>query len=92
MTKKIYSILNKIYATFMFVSFFAGFLPLIPFVIALIIGGEIGSAIYSFLFTDYFPWVIALGSLSILVGLVAMYIGKVEDLSLKSMKSTDKDK
>ena len=64
----------------------AGFLPVIPFIIALIIGGETGSVIYTFLFSEYYPWVIALGSLSIIVGLVAMYVGKIEDLSLKSMK------
>ena len=85
MSKKIYRILNKIYAGLMFTSFFAGFLPVIPFLIALIIGGETGAAIYSFLFADYFPWVIALGSLSVIVGLIAMYVGKIEELSLKSL-------
>lgn len=70
----------------MFVSFFAGFFPIVPFIIAIIIGGDTGSAIYEIFFLDYFPWVIALGSLSIMVGLIAMYIGKIEDLSLKSMK------
>ena len=86
MSRKIYKVLNKLYAGMMFVSFFAGFLPVIPFIIALIIGGETGSVIYTFLFSEYYPWVIALGSLSIIVGLVAMYVGKIEDLSLKSMK------
>ena len=92
MGKKVYQILNKIYAKAMFISFFAGFLPLIPFVVALFIGGEIGSAIYTFFFSVYFPWVIALGSLAILVGLVAMYVGKIEDLSLKSMDKEKKQK
>ena len=92
MSKKIYRILNKIYATTMFASFFAGFLPLIPFVVALFIGGDVGAAIYKFLFNDYFPWVIALGSFSIIVGLIAMYVGKIEDLSLKSMKKQDNNK
>lgn len=86
MSQKIYKVLNKIYACMMFVSFFAGFLPVFPFIVAIIAGGETGHLIYSFLFTDYYPWVIALGSLSIIVGLVAMYVGKIEDLSLKSMK------
>lgn len=89
MSKKIYKVLNKTYAFLMFVSFFAGFLPLIPLIVALFIGGEAGHAIYKFLFSDYFPWVIATGSLSIIVGLVAMYVGKIEDLSLKSMKKKD---
>ena len=92
MAQKIYKVLNKIYAAMMFVSFFAGFLPVPPFIAAIIIGGDIGANIYSFLFSTYYPWVIALGSLSILVGLVAMYVGKIEDLSLKSMtKKQDKE-
>lgn len=92
MNKKIYRILNKTYAALMFASFFAGFLPVLPFIAALFIGGEVGPAIYKFLFSDYYPWVIALGSVSVLVGLVAMYVGKIEDLSLKSLdkkQSTD---
>lgn len=90
MRQKIYKILNKIYAGLMFVSFFAGFWPIIPFIVALLIGDEIGHYIYRFLFSDYYPWVIALGSISIIVGLVAMYVGKIEDLSLKSMKKDNK--
>ncbi len=86
MSHKIYKILNKIYALMMYISFFAGFLPVIPFIIALLIGGQAGNAIYTFLFSKYFPYVIALGSLAIVVGLIAMYFEKVEDLSLKSMK------
>ncbi len=89
MSKKIYTILNKIYGLTMFASFFAGFLPVIPFIVALIIGGNAGHAMYNFLFNQYYPWVIALGSLSIIIGLVAMYVGKIEDLSLKSMKKKD---
>ncbi len=91
MRQKIYRVLNKTYAVMMFVSFFAGFLPVIPFIVALVIGGEIGPAIYTFLFSDYYPWVIALGSASILVGLIAMYVGKIEDLSLKSMDNKEQD-
>ena len=86
MSKKIYNVLNKIYAVMMFTSFFAGFIPVIPFVIALFIGGEVGASIYSFIFSGYYPCVIALGSVGIIVGLIAMYIGKIEDLSLKSLE------
>lgn len=89
MSKKIYRVLNKIYAILMFISFFAGFLPVIPTIVALIIGGDVGHAIYQFCFTEYFPWVIALGALSVVVGMIAMYVGKIEDLSLKSMKKDE---
>ncbi len=90
MSKKIYKILTKAYAIMMFVSFFAGFIPVIPFIAALFIGGNVGSNIYSFFFNDYYPWVIALGSISIVVGLIAMYVGKIEDMSLKTMSKEKK--
>lgn len=91
MSKKIYKVLNKAYAVLMFISFFAGFLPVIPLIVAICIGGEAGPAIYKFLFSEYYPWVIAIGSLSVVVGLVGMYVGKIEDLSIKSMKKKEND-
>ncbi len=76
MREKIYKALNTAYGIMMFVSFFAGLLPLIPFIIAIIIGGSTGEAISVFLYKQYYPWVILLGSLAILVGMIAMYLGK----------------
>lgn len=89
MRGKLYTIFNKTYGIMMTVSFFAGFLPLIPFVIAVIIGGDIGEMIAVFLYKQYYPWVIIVGSLSLVVGLVAMYIGKREALSVKSISAKD---
>ena len=90
MRKKIYNVLNKIYGVLMTVSFFAGILPLIPFLIAIIIGGDTGASISNFLYKDFYPWVIMVGSVAILVGLVAMYVGKVESLSVKKSKKKEK--
>lgn len=90
MRKKIYNVLNKIYGIMMTISFFAGILPLIPFVVAIIIGGDTGAAISNFLYKDFYPWVIVLGSVAIIVGLVAMYVGKLEGLSVKKV-SADKN-
>ena len=89
MREKLYTIFNKMYGIMMTVSFFAGFLPLIPFVVAMIIGGDVGEMIAVFLYKQYYPWVIIIGSLSIVVGLVAMYIGKREALSVKSISAED---
>ena len=85
MRQKIYDILNKIYGILMTVSFFAGFLPLILFVIALFIGGDTAEKIALFLYNEYYKWVILGASVSVLVGLIAMYIGKKEGLSVKSV-------
>lgn len=85
MRKKIFNVLNKIYGILMTVSFFAGFLPLIPFVIAMIIGGPAAEAISVFLQKQYYPWVIICGSIAVVAGLIAMYVGKLESFSVKSI-------
>ena len=87
MREKIEKVLQKVYGIALTVSFFAGLLPLIPFIIALIIGGGeggTGEAIATWLYKQYYPWVIALASIAILIGLVAMYVGKKEAFSTKS--------
>lgn len=90
MREKLYKILNKIYGILMTASFFAGFLPIIPFIVAIIIGGNIGEKISVFLYKQYYPWVIIVGSIAIVIGLIAMYIGKIETLSIKENTETKK--
>ena len=87
MRKKIFRSLNNIYGTMMTISFFAGLLPLIPFVGAIIIGGEEGESISLFLYDYYYPCVIVMGSSAIVVGLIAMYVGKLEALSIKEVSN-----
>ena len=87
MREKIHKALNKIYGIIMMVSFFAGLIPLVPFVVAIIIGGPVGEAIAVFLYKQVYPWIIVLASIAVLVGLVAMYIGKQEGLSVKEIKN-----
>lgn len=87
MRERIEMILQRIYGITLTISFFAGLLPLLPFIIAIIIGGGeggTGEAISTWLYTKYYPWVIALASISILIGLTAMYVGKKEAFSTKS--------
>lgn len=87
MRQKVESILQKLYGILLTISFFAGLLPLIPFIVAIIIGGGAGGtgeAISTWLYKQYYPWVIALASIAILIGLIAMYVGKKEAFSTKS--------
>lgn len=85
MRQKIYKVLNAIYGVLMSISFFTGFLPLIPFVIAIIIGGDVGEAIAVFLSKQYYPPVIIIGSIALVIGLIAMYVGRLEALSVKKV-------
>ena len=91
MRQKLFNTLKKIYGIMMTVSFFGGFLPLIPFLFAIVVGGELGESIAVFLHKQYYPWVIGIGSVAIIVGLVAMYIGKLEGLSIKSVSADKKE-
>ena len=91
MRQKIYNVIHKIYGILMTISFFAGVLPIIPYVIALIIGGETGQTIAQFLYNDYYKWVILGASVSVLVGLIGLYVSGEEGLSVKSVgKKTEK--
>ena len=85
MRTKLYNALQKAYGVVMFVSFFAGLLPIVPFIAALFIGGETATAICTFLYQQYYVWVIAGASIAVIIGFVAMYVGKKEGLSVKSV-------
>lgn len=92
MREKIFKIANKIYGVLMTLSFFGGILPLIPFIVAMIIGGPTGEAIAVFLYEEYYPWVIIAGSVALVIGLFAMYLGKLEGLSIKNVSADKKEK
>ena len=87
MRKKIFDVLNKIYGILMTISFFGGLLPLFPFIFSLIVGGSLAENISVFLYEQYYPWVIIAGSIALVFGLLAMYVGKLEGLSVKSVSA-----
>ena len=89
MREKVYEVMNRIYGILMTVAFFAGFLPVIPFIIAIIIGGPAGEALSVFLYKKYYVWVIALASIAVLFGLITMYVGGKKGLSVKAINSKD---
>lgn len=85
--QKIYDLLNKVYAITMMISFFAGVLPVVAFGVALIVGGKLGQSISLFFVDYYYPIVIVLSSISILIGLLALYIRKNYGFSVHEFKS-----
>jgi len=86
MREKIYEMLNKTYGVIMMVAFFAGIIPLIPFIIAIIIGGSTGEAIALFLDETVYPWIIVLASIAIIIGLIAMYVKKEKAFTVEDGK------
>ena len=89
MKQKIYNFLNKVYAAAMTGSFFAGGLPVVGFVFALVVGGELGQGICIFLAGYYYPVAIVLASISVLVGLLALYIKKDYGFSVDELNKSE---
>jgi len=75
--KNIKTVLHRIYSILMTVSFFGGIVPLVPFIIAMIIGGSTGEAIAVTLYKQVYPWVIGFGSVAVVVGMLHTYIDKL---------------
>ncbi len=92
MRAKLYQFLNKLYGIVMSISFFGGIIPLPFFLVSLVIGGSIGENMTVFFYNQFYPWVIALASIAIVIGTIAMYIGKIEGLSVKSVTAEDNKK
>ncbi|NLM75225.1 MAG: hypothetical protein GX187_03930 [Clostridiaceae bacterium] len=84
--EKIAEILKRIFGWGIFLTLIAGGLAFFGFLIALIIGGESATLISVFIHKKYFPIVIRIASATILLGLIAMYFGKLEALSLTADK------
>lgn len=84
MREKLFDIFKKAYGIVMSIAFWGGIIPLVPYIVAIIIGGKTAETISVFLYKQYYPWVIALASVAVIIGLIGMYIGGVEAFSTKS--------
>jgi len=91
MREKMYNVLKKIYGVVISIAFWGGLLPLVPYTIAIFIGGTTGETISVFLYENYYSFIVALASIAIIIGLIAMYVGGKESLSTKSLNVNKND-
>lgn len=84
--KKITEVLSVIFGWGAFIAMTLGAASFLGFLLALMIGGESGQSLAIFLQDKYFPWVIRFSSFVVGSGLVAMYAGKEQALSLRAEK------
>ena len=92
MREKLYRLLNRVYGLLMGAAFFGGIVPLPFFLVSIAIGGSTGEGMTVFFYEKYYPWVIALAAIAVMVGVIAMYLGKVESLSVKRVNAGKKGK
>lgn len=84
--KKIGSVLQTIFGYMIAVCLLAGGLSFVGFLVAMIIGGNAATAICLFLKETYLPIVIYCSSLTILLGLLAMYLTREKALTVEKEK------
>lgn len=73
--KKLSNILKTVFGYGIMISLFVGGLTFFGYVAALIIGGEVATAICAFLYKHVLTAIIYLAVSMVLLGLVAMYLG-----------------
>ena len=71
---KLSNVLKTVFGYGIMILLFAGGLTFFGYVAALIIGGEVATAICTFLYKQAFPIIIYLSVCMVLLGLVAMYL------------------
>ena len=72
--EKLAKVLTYVYATGIALALFLGALSAFGYVAAIIIGGKTAADICNFIYKDFYPHIIYLSSVSILIGLVKMYV------------------
>lgn len=84
--KKLSVILKKVFGYGIMITLFAGGLTFFGFIAALIIGGNMATALCSFMYDKFMPVIIYITSVTVLLGLLAMYLGGEMALTAESKK------
>ena len=85
--KKISDILKMVFGYGIMISLFAGGLTFFGYVVALIIGGDVATAICTVIYKNIFPVIIYLAVGMVLLGLLAMYLAGETALTPDKKKS-----
>jgi len=89
MKKKLAEITSVLFGWGVYIGLFAGGLAALGYAIALIIGGgpgEAGYALARFIQRTYFPFLVRIVSVSVMLGLVSMYLSGQKALTMVTDK------
>ena len=81
--KKASAFLKEIFGWGMMICLFAGGLTFFGYVVALIVGGDAAALICTFIYKKFFPVIVYISSVLVMLGLVAMYLNGEFELSAK---------
>ena len=85
--KKIADVLKTVFGYGIMVSLFAGGLTFFGYVVAIIIGGDVATAICSVIYNNIIPVIIYVSVILVLLGLVAMYLSGEKALTPEKKES-----
>lgn len=88
--KKIGNALLVFFSLGVLLSLLAGALSLLGYLTAIVIGGPVATTICTFIYKEYFPWVIRFCSVFVGAGLIGMYLSNMKALSMKK-QNNDQD-
>ena len=78
--KKAANVLAYVYGTGIAIALFVGALSALGYLVAIIIGGETAAEICTFIYKQLYPVIIYLSSVTVLIGLVKMYVAGEKSL------------
>ena len=87
---KICKIMQNIFAVGILIGLLAGAGAFVGYLVAFVIGGQFAAEICAFIYVEFFPVVIRICSISVGIGLIGMYLGKVKALSISNEESEQK--
>ncbi|MBQ7377976.1 MAG: hypothetical protein IJW71_06655 [Clostridia bacterium] len=90
--KKIANVLGYIYGYGIMICLFAGGLTFLGYVVALCIGGETATQICTVIYKKIFPVIIYASTLTVLLGIVKMYLSGEVALTIEKKKKKAKEK
>ncbi len=89
--KQASKILLTVFSVGVLLSLLAGALSFFGYLVAMILGGQGGTDLSLFIYEKYFPWVIRLSSVSVLLGLVGMMLQKKKALVVTEAKEEENE-
>ena len=92
MKTKIIAVLEYIYGLGIMVSLFVGALSFLGYLVAIIVGGPTAAEICKVIYKKIYPIIIYVASISVLLGLVKMYVAGEKSLAPDKKKKAAKEK
>lgn len=88
--EKLVKVLSYVYGIGIAVALFAGAISFFGYLVAIIVGGETATDICVFIYKKFYPVIVYISSVSVMLGLVKMYVAGEKTLVPPKKKAGEK--